>query len=258
MNRLEGIGIVGGVGPEAGTLLHRYVIAETARQKQTRGDRDHLPVVHISASNCIPDRTAFLNGAETQNPANAAFTVAQLIDRTAETLGRMVVGVPCNTFHAPQIWDEFVKQVREAPLENIEIVNMIEATGTWISNTHPNLRTIGLMSTTGTRNTGIYKKLLEARGLTVVETDRQDVLHDTIYNPDFGIKAVTPISDRAQTNFYGFARELKEKGAEALILGCTEIPLAFEGTQFEGTPLIDPMRALAAEMVGRVLESQKA
>ncbi len=245
---------MGGVGPEAGTMLHRFFIEETARQKRTQGDRDHLPVIHISASNRIPDRTKFLNGSEDQNPAEAAFQVAQAIDSLTATFGNLLVGVSCNTFHAPRIWDRFIELTK--PLEGIEVVNMIEATGDMISRDHSNIQTIGLMSTTGTRNTGIYRNLLESKGFTVVETDHQDALHDTIYNPEFGIKAVTPVSAQARTNFETYARELKNKGAEALILGCTEIPLALPGRNFEGAPLIDPMRALAAEMVRRVLASQ--
>ncbi len=249
---LAGIGIIGGVGPEAGTLLHRYVIEETANVGVSC-DQDHRRVYHLSDSPSITDRTKFLKGEVDENPAEGAFKVGKILDDIGFAVGRLVVGVPCNTFHSPKIWGRFMDLVRDGGLKNIEILNMIEETGRMIKEAYPDLETVGLMSTTGTRETRIYHEMLEAMGLSVVETDSQDELHQTIYDPEFGIKAVSPVSDRAVKNFEGFARELKEKGAEVIIQGCTEIPIAFGGaSEFEDVPLVDPMRALAKAMVERV------
>ena len=243
------IGIVGGVGPVAGTLLHAFV-NEAAVQAGARRDQEHPSVIHISHPAGIPDRTAFLNRDSEINPAEGAFAVASAIAALSSQFGRVVLGVPCNTFHAPAIWDRFTTLIQEQGL-NVEPVNMIDATISDIAANHPNVRRIGLMSTTGTRNSGIYRNPLTEKGLQVLEVEDQDALHRTIYDPEFGIKAITPVSDQARSNFEGFAQELIDKGAEVLILGCTEIPLALPGSTFGTTPLVDPMRALAQELVKR-------
>jgi len=49
--------------------------------------------------------------------------------------------------------------------------------------------TIGLMSTTGTRDQRLYRDPFEARGVKVVEVDDQALVHDLIYNPEYGIKS---------------------------------------------------------------------
>lgn len=251
------IGIVGGVGPEAGTLLHRYVIAEAALQKSIQRDQDHLIVQHISASPWIPDRTDFLLEKHQENPANGAFRVIRILEDTAKSLGRQcVVGVPCNTFHAKPIFEELTKLIQEGGIGHIELLNMIEETTKYIKEKFGDISKIGLMSTTGTREQRIYHALLESLGYEVIEVgaDQQSKLHETIYNAKWGIKTVSPVSEQARKNFENFAREIIEKGAQTLILGCTEIPLALPGKEFEGISLIDPMRALARALVKEAIE----
>ena len=61
-------------------------------------------------------------------------------------------------------------------------------------------------------------------------------LHDSIYNAQWGVKAVSPVSARARANFERGVRVLREKGAEAVLLGCTEIPLALPESRLDGVP----------------------
>ena len=101
------------------------------------------------------------------------------------------------------------------------------------------------MSTTGTRESRVYRDLLEPQGYEVLEvpSEMQPELHDTIYNQEWGIKAVSPITLQAVQNFRRYAATLKAMGAEAIILGCTEIPLALPDPEFDGIPLVDPVEA---------------
>ncbi|MGC9312133.1 MAG: aspartate/glutamate racemase family protein, partial [Sediminispirochaetaceae bacterium] len=74
-------------------------------------------------------------------------------------------------------------------------------------------------------------------------------LHDTIYHPEWGLKAVSPASETARRRFADYADVLISDGAEALVLGCTEIPLALPGLRYGDTPLVDPVVALARGMI---------
>ncbi len=161
-----------------------------------------------------------------------------------------MVGVPCNTFHAPVIYEQFALELRQLG-PGLKLVHMLEESIALIRQRTPEARQVGLMSTTGTRRSGVWRRLLEGSGYSVleVEASRQEELHETIYHPEWGLKAVSPASETARQRFADYARELVAAGAEALILGCTEIPLALPGLEFEGTPLIDPVLALARGMI---------
>ena len=110
---------------------------------------------------------------------------------------------------------------------------------------------LGVMSTTGTRISGVYDTLLAASGfrpLYVDETD-QDELHAAIYDPVWGIKATGQPGKRAITTLMNLAVKLADKGAKAIILGCTELPLALTESSICGIPLVDPVLALARSMI---------
>ncbi len=240
----------GGVGPMAGLLLHKYIIEQT---KTNGTDQDHLTVIHISRSKEIPDRTEYLLGRTKKDPAKAMFDVVNIAYPGVKLKGgRVVVGIPCNTFHAPKIFNRFVKMFDGQ--RGIEVVNMIEETAKLIKTIKPNSKKIGLMSTTGTRNLKIYRNILEPLRYKIVEVPNnlQDELHDTIYNREFGIKAVSPASGKARDRFLKYANLLMGEGAEAIILGCTEIPLALPEKEVNGITLIDPMIALARAMISRI------
>ncbi|MDI9455038.1 MAG: aspartate/glutamate racemase family protein, partial [Spirochaetota bacterium] len=82
------------------------------------------------------------------------------------------------------------------------------------------------------------------------EPDREsrERVHDAIYNQRYGIKARAPVSREALTILIEEAYKLHERGAEALILGCTELPLALTGETIS-LPLIDPTVVLARSAI---------
>lgn len=49
--------------------------------------------------------------------------------------------------------------------------------------------------------------------------------------------------------FRSFAGVLKQKGADVIILGCTEIPLALPEPKYDDVPLVDPVEAVARAMI---------
>ncbi len=179
------------------------------------------------------------------------FRTAMAMVEAARVFNREIIfGVPCNTFHAPEIFNRFflLLKRRRVPLR---VQHMIRETGDFIRSFFPDMRKIGLMSTTGTRKAGVYQKVLKSYGFEVIEVPEslQAELHDSIYNKVWGIKAVSPVSGKAGNNFERYAGMLQRSGAEAVILGCTEIPLALPGKEFEGMPLVDPVMVLARALI---------
>lgn len=128
---------------------------------------------------------------------------------------------------------------------------MIEETASAIHSLFPSAERIGLLSTSGTRKAGVYRDILEPMGfyLIQIEEKNQHKIHESIYNTGWGIKALSGTSADARKILEGSVEELAEKGAQAVILGCTEIPIALPEKELSGIPLIDPMRILARALI---------
>lgn len=235
------IGIVGGVGPYAGLDLSRKIFDQT----RATSDQEHLPVAMLSEPERIEDRTAFLLGQTSENPAIA---IAEIIGQL-HACGATVVGIPCNTAHARPIFDEIRRRI---PAE-VTLIHMIDEVGRYIRATYPDYEKIGMLGTTGTRLAGVYPDTLTTYGLRtlqVSEETQQQLIHPAIYDPDYGIKARSyPVSARAQAQLRAGLDELVQQGAQAIILGCTEIPLAVTEPTYHGVPLIDATKILARALI---------
>ena len=249
--------IGGGVGPAAGVQLHSKLVSRT----EATGDADHFTVFHVSASSRISDRTGYLTTENRERLSNPGSEMANALRSVQpdDTFKKLVVGVPCNTFHGDPIWKRFVSDANEIwPERSVRIVHMLQETANHLNETLPESnRCVGLISTTGTRDTNLYRDLLEPMGIEVVEvSSSQSELHDTIYDPKYGLKAVWPATERARGNFEKYASELTSSGVSAIVLGCTEIPFAFPGmTEFRGARLVDPVDVLADSLI-RVAEDK--
>jgi aspartate racemase len=245
--------IGGGVGPMAGVALHAKIIENTLTDGT---DQSHLCVHHYSCPALVPDRTAWLLDHTAPDPAAGMATVfkaaARALDGAAD--GRVAVGgIPCNTFHAPAIFDRFIRMLKDSGV-GIPVVNMLEES---LASLRPSLApgsVIGVMSTTGTRMSGVYDELLARAGYRVmyVPQENQELLHASIYDAAWGIKAVTPATPRAVGIVDAMASSLIDLGADAIILACTELPLALGGSEFRSVPLVDPVMALARAMIREV------
>lgn len=238
------IGIVGGMGPYAGLDLLKKVYDSTVAGT----DQEHLDTILLSLSSRIPDRTEFLLGKVSLNPAIPIAEVLIRLDRA----GAGVAGIPCNTTHVPEIFDRILEEL-EREASTIRVLHMIGETVSFILQEFPGSRSIGVLSTTGTYRSGIYRKALEESGFRVVIPDplmQEELVHPAIYDPEYGIKTVShPIQSRAIDNLGRGIAYLKDRGAEAVVLGCTEIPLAFPGPVVMGLPAIDPTLVLARALV---------
>lgn len=240
------IGVVGGVGPLAGLDLQRNILEQTA----AAADQDHLPVISVSWPGPIPDRTQYLLGRVPDNPAYPLLDQLRLL----AAAGATVAGIPCNTAHAPAIFGPIRDGVAgfERPLR---LLHLIDETAAHIATRWPAIKTIGVLSTTGTWQTRLYPAALEPLGYEVLVPDealQTEMIHPAIYDPGYGIKATGRVTARARDNLEQGIVYLRERGAAAVILGCTEMPLAFPAREFEGRPLIDPTLSLARALIREV------
>ena len=251
------IGILGGGGPEAGCMLHRSIVANT----YATCDQEHLDVVHVSSSSLLSntDRydvfSSYLMAERPSTMANPGQTLGAAVHsiKAAATAlrgssaTRVVLGVACNTFHAPAIWSVFSKEVHK--LGGVRLVSIVDETVRHIERKMPSVKRVGLLATTSTCEARVYHAPLEARGLHVVAlpNDLQAGVQDTIYNSEWGLKA--GVRSRAVRRMHWYASWLVDAGCDVIVLGCTEIPLAFRRPSHHGVPLLSSTEALACALV---------
>lgn len=244
------VGIVGGAGPYASHLLHRYILAAAERTTRVQREQDQVDIIHLSLPSWIADRTEFLLGRSSINPAHAAVKIVQLMERMELPI---VAGVACNTFHAEPIWSVFASALASEPLRHVEIVNMLRELGHFLDERHAGAR-IGVLCTSGSRKAQLFEGQLQPLGLEVLQIpeQRQEELQQAIYDPAWGLKAVYPAAPRARQVVEDLCSWLVDAGAKRVVLGCTELPLAFEDELGrEESIVVDPMQLLARVLVTR-------
>jgi len=238
------IGIVGGAGPYAGLDCALKILQQTKAEK----DQDYLSTLIISTPGLIEDRTSFLLGENSKNPAHAIFSnLLNLNDQ-----GATVIGIPCNTAHAPAIKDVFVKKINQTA-RKLKVLDMISETAKFLKKECPDVKTVGVLSTIGTWKAGFYPDILGRYGYdvcTLSERLQHNIHHEALYNPKYGIKVqANPVTKKARKVLMDGFYSLKENGAEAIILGCTEIPIGIPERKIGNIFCIDTSLILARALI---------
>lgn len=251
-NKRGAIIVGGGVGPMAGVKLHEKIIAFTITDGSDQG---HLDLIHTSRSRLIPDRTRFLQDPQGHNPGTV---MAELVAAAAAAFqcpedqipAPLAAGVPCNTFHAPLVWNAFTKQLKQLNAA-VRPVHMLDQTVEELRQRFAPGAHVGILSTIGTKESGVWRNAIQEACFIPLETDRiwTEKVHGAIYDHGWGLKAKSPASGKAKAMLQEAAEYLITKGADAIILGCTEIPLALREGPFRDVMLVDPVSSLARALI---------
>ena len=217
----KAIGIIGGMGPLATADLFEKIVLHT----RASCDQDHLRVLIDNNTN-IPDRTeAVLHGGA--DPAPELIRSARGLERQGAELLMMA----CNTAHC------FYEAVQSAV--SVPVLDMIRLTARALE--ERGIRTAGLLATDGTVETGIYQRRFEGTGIRLLTPDPagQRAVMDMAYR---GVKAGRRDYDTGDAR--RAMEDLLRRGAEILILGCTELPPAMSLYRLD-FPTEDPTLELA-------------
>ena len=230
------VGVVGGVGPAATVDFMQKLVRSTPATR----DQEHIKLL-VEQNPQIPDRTDNLLG-DGPDPTVSLYATCKKLEAGDVD----IIAIPCNTAHA------FVERIQ--PYLNVPIVNMLTVSVEYLRATFPELREVGLLATTGTIMSGVYRKALEAHGLRqVVPSDGlQARVMNAIYG-EHGVKAGF-LAGECIGDVTAVVNELSERGVEVILLGCTELPLLLpEGKMYSGgggvVNLVDPTEILARRCV---------
>ena len=155
-----------------------------------------------------------------------------------------ILVMSCNTAH--YFYDDVM------PYVDVPFMNMIEETAKYLK--EHNVDTAAVFATDGTRDSGVYERVLSRAGIRVVypSEENQKLLMSLIY--DY-VKAGREITDKAQVQ--KLVDEARALGAQKMILGCTELPIAFEQVNLH-QDTVDPTTILAQHAVQAVGAKVKA
>jgi aspartate racemase len=227
MNKRKIVGVLGGMGPDATVDFMTKVIALTRADK----DQDHLHML-VDHDPTVPNRQdAILGDGEDPGPAMAAMA------RRLEAAGADFLVIPCNTAYAFQ---DSVLDVISIPL-----ISIIDESIAAVGEKAPDAKAVGLLATNGCLQAGVYQSAMAAKDLAAVMPEDEELEQlMTLVN---GIKAGHKGSD-VSASMRKLAEGLVDRGAAAIIAGCTEIPLVLDDSMLE-VPLISSTDVLAQRTV---------
>lgn len=230
------VGIVGGVGPAATVDFMDKLVRLTRAQR----DQEHVRLL-VEHNPQIPDRTAHILGRG-PDPSIALYAACKRL----EAGGAAMIAIPCNTAHA------YLGDLQ--PHLSIPVISMPDVTMARIAERYPHCPPVGLLATSGTMSSGVYRRAAERAGLTLIVPD--DAHQAQVMNAIYGGKGVKAgfVDGECRADLLAAARHLADRGAEVLILGCTELPLIVPGEDVlnlggREVGLVDPTRELARRCV---------
>jgi aspartate racemase len=213
------LGVLGGMGPAA-TLdflakLQAFTPAET--------DQDHIRVI-VDINPKVPDRNV---------PGSSAGPILAEMAGALAGAGAEVLAIACNTAHAHA---DLIQRASGLPL-----IDMIE-TGASAAR-HSGAMRVGVLGTKG--GLRLYREYLaaQAMGLVTLAPEGQEAFMRALYRIKAG-----DLSATVRRDLKALADELVAGGAEAIIAGCTEVPLVLRQQDLK-VDLIDPGELLARRCV---------
>ena len=220
------IGILGGMGPEATAYFFKLIIKSTKAEK----DQEHIPVVIYSHPE-VPPRTDAVLG-EGLSP------LPYLLEgvRVLKVAGADFIVMPCVTAH--HFYNQIMAEVK------VTFLNLVDETMLYALRKVPEMKKAGLLASTGTLKSRLFHEAFAKEGVEIIEpTDEEQAqVMDAIFGKE-GVKAGFT-SGKSKEIIHDTAQALIQRGAEAVIAGCTEVPLVLKEGDVE-VRLIEPLQILA-------------
>lgn len=233
VDKMKVIGLIGGMSWESSAEYYK-ILNETVKEK--------LGGLH--SAKCIMYSVDFEEIEQLQHAGKWEEATAYMVDaaQRVEEAGADFVLICTNTMH------KMADDVQSAI--DIPLLHIADATAEKIK--EQGLNTVGLLGTRFTMEEDFYKgRLKEKFGLDVVipEDDERTTVHDIIYNE----LCLGKIRESSREKMKKSIEHLISKGAEGVILGCTEIPLLIKQKD-AAVPLFDTTLIHAQAAVDRALQ----
>ena len=219
------LGVLGGMGPLA-TLDFQNRLLEA-----TPADRDqlHLPSVVWNVPQ-IADRQKALAGL---GPS----PLPQLLEGIAKLnqAGASHIAIPCNTAHH---WYPQLSEASDAP-----VLHIVDATLDALLRVAKKPQRVGIIATKGTLDAGWFQQRLAEQGIESI-TPNEDELAEWFVPGCYAVKRGKLAEGGELLSLQALA--LMARGAQQLVLACTEVPVALRAVEAPFLSLThDPAQSLA-------------
>lgn len=221
------VGVLGGMGPEATVDFMATVVAMTP----VKTDQDHVHMI-VDNDPSVPSRQdAILRDGADPGPKLARMA------KGLEEAGADFLVIPCNSAHA------FAKAVTDAV--DIPLLSIIDVTVAACLD----YESVGLLTTEGCSRSRVYQESMQSLGKKLVIPTEEELseLTDLVFSIKQGDK-----SDLVTRRMLRMVDTLQARGAQAMIAGCTEIPLVIDKSMLS-IPLISSTDELARQTVAFAL-----
>lgn len=219
------LGVLGGLGPMATAYYLELIIKMT----DAATDQEHLQSIVMNFPT-VPDRTAYILGRSQESPLEPMVALGQQL----KAMGASVIATPCITAHY------FHQSLQEGI--GLPVIHGIECIAQRLA--QGGISRVGLMATDGTVRSGIFQRQAEARGMELILPDEQgqSAVMRLIYDQ---VKA----GKQPELSLFEAVKEqLRSKGAQVVVLGCTELSM-LKKEFFLGDGILDALEVLAQESV---------
>jgi aspartate racemase len=220
------LGVLGGMGPLASAQFMLRLTLLTPAER----DQDHIPAVLWSDPR-VPDR----NHARLGTGPDPLPWLARGLDGLAAA-GCGAVAIPCNTAHG---WIDGMRAASRLP-----ILHIIDSAAADLRRQDVGPGRIGVMGTVATLAMRLYQERLEKLGWPCIQPDDAEMAR--LVSPAIALVKANRVQD-AYAPLAEAVTRLRNRGATAVVLGCTEIPLGIQAGPWQdlGVPLVDTIDALA-------------
>lgn len=222
--------ILGGMGPQASIRLHELLIQKSLQFHN--GNPDNFPEI-LHASMKVPD---FIN---TPTSIQDAITAITCVCDALPLKSAAAIGLACNTAHMLE---------NRLPLQGVNFVSMIDAVVSEVVKLH--IESVCVIGSPNTIRSQLFQSPLENSGMRVILPDDAELamldtlIHSVIAGHN-GAREKAALAEVANTALM--------RGADAIVLGCTELPLIGLTTR---VPVIDSLSVLANAMLDKMYSEQ--
>ncbi len=225
------LGVLGGMGP----LASAHFMLRLTQLTPAERDQDHIPTVLWSDPR-VPDRTR----GQLEATADPLPWLLRGIAGLRQA-GCGAIAIPCNTAHG---WYGQMQAAAGCP-----ILHIVDAAAAELRRLRVGDAVIGVIGTQATLAMRLYQDGLGRLGWDCVTPNDQEMRR--LVSPAIALvkagKVVAAFPPLAEA-----VRSLAQRGATAVVLGCTEIPLGIQAGPADslGVTLVDTIDALARAAIG--------
>ncbi len=220
------IGILGGMGPEATAYFYELIVTQT----RAKTDQEHIKAIIYSNPEIPPRTDSILKKGPSPTPL-----LVEGFQRLKDAGADFVV-MPCVTAHY------FCSEIKDQV--DIPFISLLDEAVKWTKEKVPGLRRAGLVASSGTLESRLFHDVFGKAGIEIIHPEEveQNQVMEAIFGPK-GIKAGFTSGFPKET-LVNIVKILVARGADAIIAGCTEVPLVLKDLDIP-VPLIEPLRIAA-------------